>query len=118
MKAESVIRRLAVVLCLLFSGLAALVYQVIWTRLLGFTFGHTTEAISTVLAIFFGGMALGNFLAARTLGLKRALETLRLIAPSPSIAIGVENSFRSHNGLPLLPQDPSETLLGLSGPDN
>ena len=37
---------LAVAACLVFSGLAALVYQVIWTRLLGFAFGTTTEAIA------------------------------------------------------------------------
>ena len=30
--------RLAIVACLVFSGLAALVYQVIWIRLLGFAF--------------------------------------------------------------------------------
>ncbi len=55
--------------CLVFSGLSALVYQVVWTRLLGFAFGTTTEAIGTVLAVFFGGMALGNLLAARRLHL-------------------------------------------------
>ncbi|MEE8557398.1 MAG: fused MFS/spermidine synthase [Myxococcota bacterium] len=66
MHSESV--RRGVVLCALgLSGLAALVYQIIWTRLLAFSFGHTTEAISTVLAIFFGGLAIGNLIAARLL---------------------------------------------------
>jgi spermidine synthase len=60
-------RRVALTSCLIFSGLAALVYQVIWTRLLGFAFGTTTEAIGSVLAVFFGGLALGNWLAARRL---------------------------------------------------
>jgi spermidine synthase len=59
--------RLAIVACLLFSGLTALVYQLVWTRLLGLSFGTTTEAIATVLAVFFGGLALGNWLAARAL---------------------------------------------------
>jgi spermidine synthase len=58
-------RLLAIVGCLFFSGLAALVYQILWTRLLGFAFGTTTEAIGTVLALFFGGMALGSAGAAR-----------------------------------------------------
>ncbi len=57
--------RLAAVLALLFSGLAALLYQLVWTRLLGFAFGTTSEAIGSVLAVFFGGLALGNALAAR-----------------------------------------------------
>ena len=63
---------------LLFSGGSALVYQLIWTRLLGFVFGTTTEAVSTVLAVFFGGLAVGNALAARRLD--RAVRPLRLYA--------------------------------------
>ena len=35
---------------LLFSGVCALVYQVLWLRLLSLTFGVTTYAASTVLA--------------------------------------------------------------------
>ena len=58
-------QRTWIVLCLVFSGFTALVYQLIWTRLLGFSFGTSTEAVSTVLAVFFGGLALGNLLAAR-----------------------------------------------------
>lgn len=64
--------------CLVFSGLSALVYQVLWTRLLGFTFGTSTEAIGTVLAVFFGGMAIGNGLAAKLSS--RVLRPLRLYA--------------------------------------
>ena len=66
--------RVAIVACLGFSGFSALVYQVLWTRLLGFAFGTTTEAIGTVLAVFFAGLALGNLLAARRLArLRRPL---------------------------------------------
>ena len=61
-------KRAVVTAALLFSGLTALVYQVLWTRLLGFVFGTTSEAIGSVLAIFFTGMALGNWWAARRLG--------------------------------------------------
>jgi len=75
-----------ILFCLFFSGLAALVYQVIWTRLLGFAFGTTTEAIGTVLAVFFGGMALGNGLAARGLG--RVMRPLRVYGLL-ELAIGV-----------------------------
>lgn len=71
-------RRLLLVACLVFSGLAALVYQVIWTRLLGFAFGTTSEAIGAVLAVFFAGLALGNLVAAG--GLARVRRPLRLYA--------------------------------------
>lgn len=59
--------RAVITLALLFSGFTALVYQVLWTRLLGFVFGTTSEAIGSVLAVFFAGMALGNWWAARRL---------------------------------------------------
>lgn len=41
------------------SGMAALIYQVAWTRLLTLYMGHTTAAASTVVAAFMGGLALG-----------------------------------------------------------
>jgi spermidine synthase len=69
-------KRVVVPLALLFSGLTALVYQVLWTRLLGFVFGTSSEAIGSVLAIFFAGMALGNWGAARRLG--RVTRPLRV----------------------------------------
>jgi spermidine synthase len=47
------------------SGFSALVYQVIWVRLLGLVFGVTVYAASAVLAAFMGGLALGSYLAGR-----------------------------------------------------
>jgi spermidine synthase len=54
------------VACLLFaSGAAGLIYQVAWVRLLGLTFGVTIYAISTVLAAFMGGLAIGSLIGGR-----------------------------------------------------
>ncbi|MDO8679595.1 MAG: fused MFS/spermidine synthase [Acidobacteriota bacterium] len=41
------------------SGLAGLIYEVSWTRLLTLYIGHTTAAASAVVAAFLGGLALG-----------------------------------------------------------
>jgi spermidine synthase len=41
------------------SGAAALLYQVVWSRLLTLHLGHTVAAVSTVLAAFMGGLAVG-----------------------------------------------------------
>ncbi len=41
------------------SGLAGLVYEVTWTRLLTLHLGHTTAAASTVVGAFLLGLALG-----------------------------------------------------------
>ena len=51
--------------CFFLSGATGLVYEVLWARMLGLVFGATTLAISTVLAAFMGGLALGSALAGR-----------------------------------------------------
>ena len=52
-------------LCFIASGATGLIYEVLWARMLGLVFGATTLAISTVLAAFMGGLAIGSALAAR-----------------------------------------------------
>ena len=47
------------------SGASALIYEVVWTRLLALVFGVTLYAISAVLASFMAGLALGSYLAGR-----------------------------------------------------
>lgn len=55
-----------------FSGATSLVYEVLWTRRLSLTFGHTVLAVSTVLTVFMSGLALGSFLAGRWSDKERA----------------------------------------------
>jgi len=50
---------------LLLSGIASLTYQVVWVRLLGVSMGSTSASISTVLAAFFFGLAIGSYFAER-----------------------------------------------------
>lgn len=52
-------------LFLVVSGIAALTYQVVWVRLLGLSMGSTSASVSTVLAAFFLGLAIGSYLAER-----------------------------------------------------
>lgn len=51
--------------CFFVSGSAALLYEVVWLRLLSTVFGHTVHAVTTVLAAYMGGLALGSVLAGR-----------------------------------------------------
>jgi spermidine synthase len=44
-----------------FSGASALVYEVVWMKMLTLVFGATAFAISTTLASFMAGLALGNY---------------------------------------------------------
>ena len=82
-------RRRLFVLLYACSGAAALVYEVVWTRLLTLQLGHTVAAASTVLAAFMGGLALGAWIAgsfdspvdsrARATAPLRAYATLEIV---------------------------------------
>ncbi|MBL7129974.1 MAG: fused MFS/spermidine synthase [Candidatus Omnitrophica bacterium] len=60
-------RRVRKVVFLLFlcSGISCLIYEVVWTRLLTVILGNTVFAVSAVLTVFMGGLALGSFCAGR-----------------------------------------------------
>ena len=45
-----------------FSGATALVYEIIWTRMLTVAFGHTVFSVSVVLAAFMAGLGFGCYL--------------------------------------------------------
>ena len=79
---------LLLVLAALFflSGAAALIYQVLWLRLLGLVFGVTVYAASTVWAAFMGGLAIGSILGGRLAD--RAARPLRWLA-AVELLIGV-----------------------------
>jgi spermidine synthase len=47
------------------SGVSALIYQVLWLRLLSLVFGVSVYATSTVLAGFMAGLALGSYAGGR-----------------------------------------------------
>ncbi|HEX9103936.1 MAG TPA: fused MFS/spermidine synthase [Polyangia bacterium] len=54
-----------VLACFFLSGASGLVFEAVWTRELTLVFGSTALAMSTVLSVFMGGLALGSWLAGR-----------------------------------------------------
>src|ERR1041384_6042268 len=61
MKQHSRLLSAAVLGCLLVSGMAGLVYEIVWARYLALFLGHTSYAVMTVLVAFMGGLAMGSF---------------------------------------------------------
>ncbi len=47
------------------SGAAGLIYEVVWARQLVLVFGNTSQAVSTILTGFFGGLAIGGAVGGR-----------------------------------------------------
>ncbi len=64
--------------CFLFSGFSGLVYEVCWIRQASLVFGSTTFAVSTVLAVFFLGLAGGSYVFGRVA--RGSARPLRLYA--------------------------------------
>lgn len=54
----------------LFSGATGLAYEVMWTRMLVRVFGASSFAVSTVLATYMAGLALGSYLFGRLIDRK------------------------------------------------
>lgn len=47
--------------CIFFSGISALIYEIAWLRVLGLTLGSTAIATSLALSVFLLGLALGAY---------------------------------------------------------
>lgn len=62
-------------LCFFLSGGAGLILEIVWTKHLNLIFGSTTLSISTTVAAFMGGLALGSYFADKFL--KRLINPIR-----------------------------------------
>lgn len=56
------------------SGFVAMLYEVVWTRLLALALGSSTHAFSIMLATFIAGIAVGAWWVARWPGLRRTFD--------------------------------------------
>jgi len=70
----------------LFSGLASLIYQVVWMRQLSLFFGSDIYAASITLSIFMGGLSLGSIFAAKV---SDRIATPLLVYAAVEIGIGI-----------------------------
>jgi spermidine synthase len=70
-----------------FSGATALIYEIVWTRLLGLLVGHTTYGLTTVLAAFMAGLGMGGWWGGRLAGRVRSpLRAYALLEAGIAIA--------------------------------
>ena len=69
---------MAFVVVFFVSGVAGLVYEIVFAKELGLTFGSTSRAHATVLATYLGGLALGAAIGASVLERRKSLRPARL----------------------------------------
>lgn len=103
----------------LVSGAAGLIYELLWLRILAITFGVTAYAVSTVLASFMAGLALGSLLAGRiadrlkdplrAYGLAEALIAVTGLL-TPVAFAGLQDLYRAAH--PYLANSPAFLIVG------
>ncbi|MEK6607051.1 MAG: fused MFS/spermidine synthase, partial [Myxococcota bacterium] len=70
-----------------FSGIAGLIFEIVWVRMLGLVFGTSALALSTVLASYMAGLALGSALGGRIADrIQRPLLAYGLVEGGAAIA--------------------------------
>ncbi|MBW2031947.1 MAG: fused MFS/spermidine synthase [Deltaproteobacteria bacterium] len=72
-----VINYTLILILFFFSGLTGLIYEVLWTRMIVKIIGSAPFAVSIILTVFMGGLALGSYIASRTID--RVTEPHRLV---------------------------------------
>ena len=84
------------------SGAASLADELVWFKYLNFTFGATTAATATLLAVFMGGLALGSGLCGKFVSrvsrpnlLYAGLETgvAALVLATPILFSGIDSAY-------------------------
>jgi len=78
------------------SGMAALIYEIHWTREISFVIGSTTYALSTVLAAFMSGLALGAYGGGKYAGKRNPLKVFGFLQFAISIS-GLSVHFINNN---------------------
>ena len=68
-----------ILICFFLSGIAGLVYEVLWVRLFANVIGSAPLAVASVLTVFMAGLALGSYIASRKVDrIKARGDLLRL----------------------------------------
>jgi spermidine synthase len=75
--------------CFFLSGITGLVYEVLWTRMLGHLIGAAPYAVSLVLAVFMGGLGLGGLVGGRLADRERGPAGLLRLYGILEIAVGL-----------------------------
>ncbi|UCG63464.1 MAG: fused MFS/spermidine synthase [Deltaproteobacteria bacterium] len=75
--------------CFFLSGVAGLIYEVLWVRMIDKVIGSAPFAVATVLAVFMGGLALGSYLAGTYIDRVRSKGNLLLVYGAAEVVIGM-----------------------------
>jgi spermidine synthase len=80
---------LVVLFCFFFSGLAGLIYQILWLRMIDKVIGSAPFAVAIVLSVFMGGLALGSWLAGKYIDRIASKKNLLSLYGKAELAIGI-----------------------------
>ncbi|MBL9127511.1 MAG: fused MFS/spermidine synthase [Verrucomicrobiales bacterium] len=75
------------------SGFVAMLYEVVWTRLLALALGSSTHAFSIMLATFIAGIATGAWIVGRWRGLRKTFDAFGWVELALALTLLASMSF-------------------------
>ncbi len=78
-----------ILFCFFLSGVAGLIYEVLWVRMIDKVIGSSPFAVATVLSVFMGGLALGSYLAGKYIDRIPSKGNLLSLYGKVEVAIGI-----------------------------
>ncbi len=75
--------------CFFLSGVAGLIYEILWVRMIDKVIGSAPFAVATVLSIFMGGLALGSYVAGKYIDRIPSKSNLLSLYGMVEVAIGI-----------------------------
>jgi spermidine synthase len=75
------------------SGFVAMLYEVVWTRLLALALGSSTHAFSIMLVTFIAGIATGAWIVGRWRGLRRTFDAFGWVELALALTLLASMSF-------------------------
>lgn len=101
---------LSLLVAFFLSGAAGLIFQIVWFHRAALVLGNGVWAVSIVLSSFMGGLAVGNFWAARSRWMRRsgvrAYATLEVATAALGLAVTLFLPAISHVVVPIARQFP------------
>jgi spermidine synthase len=80
---------LLILSCFFLSGAAGLIYEILWVRMIDKVIGSAPFAVAAVLTVFMAGLALGSYLAGKTIDRIPVKESLLSLYGKLEVAIGI-----------------------------
>jgi spermidine synthase len=88
-KDSAVTRSIFLLTCFFLSGVAGLIYQILWVRMIDKVIGSAPFAVATILTVFMAGLAFGSYIAGKRIDRIEGKNGLLSLYGKLEVSIGI-----------------------------